>query len=303
MAENSITSAMLFLHAQTALHPGSGTALGAVDLPVQRERHTQWPTIPGSAVKGVLRDAYRANVGGPGAEADKDDRVVRLFGPPTAEADKHAGALAFTDCRILAFPVRSLRGVFAWATCPGLLQRLQRDAAMVGHPPAWAIPAVAENEAACAGDELIVGDDKLVLEEFEFTKTQDAAEIAAWVAQHAVSDEPTQQRIKSHLVVLNDNDFTHFVRYATEVAARIRLDYEAKTVAKGALFYQEFLPAETIFYSVVIASASRKADDTATAGEVLADLQAAVPPLLQFGGDETTGKGFCAVQFSANGKE
>src|SRR4051794_4247895 len=50
---------LLFLHAQTGLHPGSGTALGAVDLPVQRERHTQWPTIPGSALKGILRDVCR----------------------------------------------------------------------------------------------------------------------------------------------------------------------------------------------------------------------------------------------------
>ena len=44
-----VHSAILGLHAQTSLHPGSGTALGTVDLPVQRERHTLWPTIPGSA--------------------------------------------------------------------------------------------------------------------------------------------------------------------------------------------------------------------------------------------------------------
>jgi CRISPR-associated protein Cmr4 len=46
---------LLFLHALTAMHPGSGTALGVVDLPVQRERHTGWPTIPGTSVKGVLK--------------------------------------------------------------------------------------------------------------------------------------------------------------------------------------------------------------------------------------------------------
>src|SRR5207253_4223138 len=53
---------LLFLHAQTALHPGSGAALGTVDLPVQRERHTQWPTIASSALKGVLRDAIRGRI-------------------------------------------------------------------------------------------------------------------------------------------------------------------------------------------------------------------------------------------------
>lgn len=46
---------LLFVHALTGLHPGSGTALGVVDLPVQRERHTDWPLIPGSSLKGVMR--------------------------------------------------------------------------------------------------------------------------------------------------------------------------------------------------------------------------------------------------------
>ncbi len=50
-------SALLFIHCLTGLHPGSGTALGVVDLPVQRERHTRWPIVPGSSLKGVLEDS------------------------------------------------------------------------------------------------------------------------------------------------------------------------------------------------------------------------------------------------------
>ena len=113
-------AALLFLHAQTSLHPGSGTALGVVDLPVQRERHTQWPLIPGSSLKGVVRDACRRRSG-------NDDQLYAAFGPDTPDADKHAGAISLTDARILAFPVRSLKGVFAWATCPAVPGRLNRD--------------------------------------------------------------------------------------------------------------------------------------------------------------------------------
>ena len=58
-------------------------------------------------------------------------------------------------------------------------------------------------------------------------------------------------------VVLSDDDFSHFARHATEVSARIALDYNTKTVAGTALFYQEFVPAETLFYSLVLANASR----------------------------------------------
>ncbi len=64
MSERQTTwqGGLLGLHALTALHPGAGGALGTVDLPVQRERHTHWPNIAGSALKGILRDACREQV-------------------------------------------------------------------------------------------------------------------------------------------------------------------------------------------------------------------------------------------------
>ena len=42
-----------------------------------------------------------------------------------------------TDARLLAFPVRSLKGVFAWVTCPAVLERFHRDLqlARLGAPP------------------------------------------------------------------------------------------------------------------------------------------------------------------------
>src|SRR5206468_12495768 len=58
----NILGGLLGLYAQTSLHPGAGTALGTVDLPVQRERHTHWPTIAASALKGILRDACREKI-------------------------------------------------------------------------------------------------------------------------------------------------------------------------------------------------------------------------------------------------
>src|SRR5262249_31435881 len=131
---------LLFLHAQTSLHPGSGTALGTVDLPVQRERHTQWPTIPRSALKGILRDRCRAIAAAgyshDGADVGEKERgsrrrkanedetspLVAVFGPGAVDRETaHAGAVSLTDARLLAFPVRSLRGVFAWVTCPAVL--------------------------------------------------------------------------------------------------------------------------------------------------------------------------------------
>jgi len=290
-------AALLFIHAHTPVHPGSGTALGTVDLPVQRERHTQWPVIPGSTLKGILRDACRSKNGNNHARED----WLAAFGPETAEADKHAGALSFTDARILAFPVRSLRGIFAWTTCSAVLERLVRDADLarlrdtMPQPPA----APAENQVLCPQESpLLLNGDKLVLEEFEFQRTgRDIGAVAQWIADRAFrGDSFATERFKTNLVVLYEDDFTHFARHATEVVARVGLDYERKTVKGGALFYEEFLPAETLFYSVVLASPSRREGHGKSARDILDYLLSNMPPILQIGGDETIGKGICAVR-------
>ena len=48
----------LFLICETPLHAGSGDALGVVDLPIQRERHTGFPKIEASSLKGALRESF-----------------------------------------------------------------------------------------------------------------------------------------------------------------------------------------------------------------------------------------------------
>jgi CRISPR-associated protein Cmr4 len=317
--------ALLGLHAQTALHPGAGTALGAVDLPVQRERHTHWPTIAGSALKGILRDACRNSLvrqGGldsqelvnstrkmdsPHERADNTLALATLFGPPTGDSSEFAGAVSVTDARLLAFPVRSLRGVFTWVSCPQALERLQRDADLVGLKVPVETLSLDDHRAAVASDCPCRIDGRLVLEEFEFTCESKflAAGLLDWLADNLLPATAvytaTRSRFKKQFVVISDNDFTHFARHATEVCARVGLNYETKTVKDGALFYQEFLPAETVLYSVVLANSSRS-KRPAEAGALLGSLRAFLPDMLQIGGDETTGKGLCAVHLGGGGK-
>jgi CRISPR-associated protein Cmr4 len=283
--------------------------MGTVDLPIQRERHTQWPMIAASAIKGILRDACREHVAHTTqcsrAKADNDGALVDAFGPPTAEADKQAGAISVTDARLLVFPVRSLKGIFAWATCPAALERLQRDAALAGQSLKWAIPHVEENNVVCSTDSPCLIDGKqVVLEEFDFTRSEgDVGPAAQWITQNLLSGSDvyaaTRNRFARQFLVLHDNDFTHFARHATEVSARIALNYETKTVKDGALFYQEFLPAETLLYSVVLAGQARnRSENGQAATSVLEFVRMSVREVLQIGGDETTGKGLCSIQFA-----
>lgn len=277
-------NALLYLHAITSLHPGSGTALGVVDLPVQRERHTHWPVIPGSSIKGVLRDVCRRGNG---------DKALweAAFGPErisSGSSDSFAGALSITDARLLAFPVRSLKGVFAWVTCPQALQRWKRDAGIAGSAVTLPIMELKEDEALVAPGsvlKVLAGTESLVMEEFVFVPRDETLDF------FPVLDADQRKR----LAVLNDTAFTYFAEYATEVTARIRLNNETKTVDAGALFYQEFLPAETLMYSVVLGAPSRKSDMERSAEAMLQYLLGQLPEFLQIGGNETTGKGICRI--------
>lgn len=263
-----ITGNLLYIQALTSLHAGSGAALGAIDLPVQRERHTGWPTIPGSSIKGVLRDA---------ASRGNNPDTEKLFGKARDGQDDGgfaAGVLSFTDARILGFPVRSLYGVFALVTCPTALMRWLRDVALAGKQISLPSAAPAPGEAFVPAGSPCARDNELILEEFKLQPKQ---------LPSALPIPPLPGLDPKRVVVLHDDDFTHFALHATEVTARIGLDRENKTVKDGALFYEEFLPAESLLYSLVIRSARGK------------DVAWEPPSYAQIGGNETIGKGICAL--------
>ena len=47
-----------FIRVITPLHAGTGQELGVVDLPIQRERHTGFPKVEASGLKGSIREVF-----------------------------------------------------------------------------------------------------------------------------------------------------------------------------------------------------------------------------------------------------
>lgn len=285
---------ILYLFTESPVHAGSGTGLGVVDLPIQRERATGYPLIQASGIKGKLRaeaEALKAS------EAD----ITVAFGPDTNASD-HAGALAVGDGRILLFPVRSLLGVFAWATSAAVLARLARDAKIADWQP---INTGGENQALVAPGNDLSADGKVVLEEFAFEAVVDpkVGDIAKWLADHAlpVSKEYDYWRTKfvRSLVILPEDAFRDFTQFSTEVISRIKLDNKKKTVQAGALWTEEHLPADTLLYAPVFASRPRKDHATFSTGvDVLAFVKSLDLPRMQLGGDETVGRGLVSLRWS-----
>jgi CRISPR-associated protein Cmr4 len=303
--------AAFFLYTVSPLHMGAGTALGAIDNPIQRERHTDHPTMAGSGLKGALRHDCKARC--------EDDRWLKtVFGPDTRESSEHAGAASFSDAALVLFPVRSARQCFVYAASPTTLARLQRLLVLAGCTEAaqWSIPQVAtEKQCIVLDPELLTtGRDgkRLLLESFDFEPSEEGkgalATIARWLADHGLPDpermpglEYFRGRMARSLVVIHDDRFSHFVKYSTTVEAHVRIDDASGTADEGGLFYTENLPPESLLVSLAMTSRER-GQGSATAATIIQELVAKVSGrLLQIGGDATVGRGQLVVAAWTNG--
>lgn len=287
------TARLYFVHALSPLHAGTGQGIGAIDLPIAREKATNVPYLPGSSVKGVLRDRCSQD------EKLKDD-VKAVFGPDTDKAEEHAGSLVFGDARLLLLAVRSLAGTFAWVTSPYLLRRLVRDAAgaVSDAPPTVPVPEMTDASVQClvAAGAKIASGNVVYLEDLDLphTTSNDATAWAAWLGKRLWPSDPTwQTMLQERLCIVPDDLMNFLASTATETIARIRMESKTKTVAEGALWYEEALPAESVLVGLAVATPTKVVN--LTPDEVFTTLAALTANAVQLGGKATVGRGLCRV--------
>ncbi|HPD57999.1 MAG TPA: type III-B CRISPR module RAMP protein Cmr4 [Smithellaceae bacterium] len=271
-------------YAISPIHAGSGTSLAAVDLPIQRERHTNWPHIQASGVKGAMRAHYRDFVG------DKKEEINYLFGSDTQDGwDKNeeniAGAVSVSDAKLLAFPVRSNIAPFVWITCPAILKRLSNDWEFAENAPLKNLTVEGERSVCLEGK--LSGD--VILEDMVVTVDKEE--------QNPIPQE--FPKLEKLLLVSNDA-FKYAVENCTEIQTQIKIDSEKGTAQEGALRYQELLPADSVLYSVVYFSRTAF-DHIPKAETVRAHIQDVIKNFIQIGGDETLGRGICRINWINGG--
>jgi CRISPR-associated protein Cmr4 len=283
-----------WLHTLSPTHVGTGRGVGYIDLPIHRDKVTNWPVIPGSAFKGVWADYYGAT-----DDRRRSDPKLRLAFGRASDQDNasNAGALIPTDARLVCLPIRSFQGTFAWCTSPLALELLRRDlriAGMVNLPPEP--PNVSDGEIHRSHRTKLEDNGRIFLEDLDFTGRECAA-TSAWAERLAgwvfPGDENKAWRdvFVERFAVVPNVVFDFLMETGTEVSARVRIDDDLKTVAQGALWNEEALPAETILSGLVACDRvySREANGV-TAGDLVNEF-AAKPLLLQIGGKATVGRG------------
>src|SRR5205085_8357771 len=92
---------LYFLHCLAPTHVGTGRGVGYIDLPVYREKITNWPAFPGSGFKGVWADHYHHRANCTLKTRRDDPRLKAAFGLADPEGGRgdssQAGALIATD--------------------------------------------------------------------------------------------------------------------------------------------------------------------------------------------------------------
>lgn len=307
-----MTTKILTLFTRTPLHVGAGASVGAIDQPIIRERHTGFPIIPGSSLKGVLADLWHADTdttsrdnAKPKTTRDLTKDITWLFGSDSDSAAS-AGALSFGEARLLAFPIRSARGSFAWLTSPTLLARAARDGVLT-YPSNLAAPSDNQALFAAATSPLAIpianGTPKarLVLEDYTFTHAGDLPSNLATALAALLPAEPVLADLANRLVIISDGMMSFFAKTACEIAQHVRINDATGTADEGGLFNQENVPAETLFYSIIHATPPRSAahreakKSPADALTALTTRLGDVNHTLQIGGDATTGLGYCTA--------
>jgi CRISPR-associated protein Cmr4 len=295
--------ALLFLYAESPVHAGGDSSLGAVDLPIQREAATRLPVIWAQSLKGALRSHARtawsrrhtAEVFGdepPGSEDDTDEPVTT----------PRPGSLSVGDGQLVAFPVPTVRETFAWATSPLVLGRVARKAGLAeltGLPSGMPQTGLASVQAASRGwcTRTLVGP-YVTTPIYDGVDEQTAASggmtgrWARWLAAAALTGTEVPaffaDKLTKDLLAVPDGVLRSISEECAELAARVQLKADEKTVRHGP-FYSEYLPCETLLAALLECSDAAHLDDL----RGLLDGK-----VLRLGGNETIGKGLLWCRFA-----
>lgn len=294
-------------YAVSPIHAGSGTSTSAVDLPIQRERHTNWPHPQASGVKGAFRAHFRYF-----ADKNNNEQLINLvFGSDKQDKwdekiDNLPGAMSVSDARLLAFPMRSNIAPFVWVTCPSVLKRLKTDLQYISLGEGMTIHEqnIQEDNAVSIGSDNIFG--QIVLEDAVVNVSGQKSEDKLFQKEFFQIER---------LLLISDEMFDYAVSYCTEIQTNIKINSKTGTAEDGALRYQEFLPADSVLYAIVHYSGRdlgeiKNDDKQNSLADLIKDMNSemikkhvedTIKNFIQIGGDETLGKGICKLEWIKGG--
>jgi CRISPR-associated protein Cmr4 len=291
---------ILFLRALTPLHVGAGRGASVhVELSVQRDEFG-FPTIWASSLKGALRANFDR-----GSKCDKNT----IFGPEPAspEVSEYSSATSFTDARLILIPGRLLKGVWAYITSPYMLEQFRTLLEVRGEKAdVLSVPGVGDSEALVSKPELILtgsdGRRYVVVNEARLEAREDKGVVES--LSKVLPDKIANMVKDKGVIVVPDTVARDIVNRSMVIQYRVRLDPSTKTVVRGALWSEEYMPSNTVMASLVVCREPRRrrseGEACASATDVCSDLVSYFTNTrntIYVGGKETIGKGLVELYF------
>lgn len=285
--------------AETPIHVGEGQQDAAIDLPIAREAPTDIPFIPGSGVKGAFREAAEMAVS---SERIDIGRVETLFGPEAGSRNMAAGALSFSEARLLALPIRSDRAPFLLVTSPLILRRHKADLSRCARSTD-AVEAVLSAAGECNEPKAfakVSGNARL---EDLLVDLDEKNEAISGLAKQFSKTFPglnlDADWLGERLVVVPDAIMSWLATYAVPVRARNKLNNDK--VSEN-LWYEENLPTDSLMCTLL---SPRSNEDF---GNMIDDLWKTLVTndghaFLQVGGNETVGQGWFRLSRAGEASE
>lgn len=276
-------SETLLVKAVSPVHAGSGREIGLIDMPIQKESHTQIPKIEASSLKGSLRNSYRVN--------NDDKSTSYIFGSD----DDRAGFIGFSDASLLFYPIRCITNLFAYVTCPYLLNNFL------------------ENLNICAGDNqkeyvkhslngkaIIYNAEKdkfieesIILDTYKFeAKLEDAIDENTKSIKDILEKICEKFTLKRNIVIVTDEDFIELITICKEIITRNKINADTGTVDEktGGLFTEEYLPAEAILQTMMLTNGIINDED-----DKIKMYKEQIEGTYQIGGNANIGKGIVKI--------
>lgn len=325
--QETIKNLLVLYRCETPLHIGSGNEMGVVDLPIQREKHTGFPKMEASGLKGGFRAFFeQKNVEKVNEVLEQEKALSKksnskiietFFGSENESEDAKAGGLIFTDGRLLLFPIRAGIDVFRWITCPYVLQRFSRELERYGkNNEAGYIDAilngidyeqlsngtvyqitkekVKQNEKQTEDISITLGHFSFETKKLEIEQAKNFISILEIVCN---KDDYLSQKIQKNIVLVSDELFSYFTEMNTQMDTRICIG-DNGVVKDGGLFTEESLPEESILYSFIDEwKTKEKKVNYSAVKNFYSEVKTRNLQWLQLGGDTTIGKGIVRIEF------
>lgn len=271
-----------YLYSLAPIHCGGEGDVGNI-LEISREAHTDFPYIPGSSLRGSLRNEVASN--GP----DGQQIANKLFGKELdSEGQMGVHQVWFGDARLLWVPMRTMaisggNDVFTWVSCFSLI----RDHALATQQP---IPKLRNQPIGTRAGTFLVADAEIQVA--AMTEAEKAAvELSGtWPSQ---LQGAVQAAWEENHMILPDSIFQVLMEHSlwTQIRNKIQESDNGKTQAGSAeVFWTDVcIPRDTILYFPWGYSLSSHNPATETDHSQLMEI---MQGLLQVGGQANVGRGW-----------